>query len=58
MKKHTANNSGHHCSVLEQRHLVSQMTHCDSRAHNAKDTYECYLKATKESRENQACMYA
>ena len=48
--------SDHHCSVLEQRHLVSEMTLCDSSDH--KNTYECYLKATKESRENKACMFS
>jgi len=56
MKKNTKVH-GHHCTVREQRSLVSQMTRCDSRS-TGKKTYDCYLKATQESRENKACMYS
>lgn len=57
MTENTATNQNHHCTVLEQRHLVSEMTKCDKTAHG-RDTYECYLKATQKSRESNACMFA
>ncbi|MCF6247819.1 MAG: hypothetical protein L3J69_10700 [Desulfobacula sp.] len=49
---------GHHCTVLEQKHLVSEMTDCDQTYNTDQSTYECYLKATRKSRENAACMYS
>lgn len=58
MKKDTNNGSNHHCTVLEQKHLVSEMTDCDSAHENHESQYKCYLKATKESRENNSCMYS
>lgn len=57
MKKDTATNGSNYCTVLEQRHLVKEMTACDKLSDSG-ETYECYLKATQESRENNACMYA
>ncbi len=57
MKKNTATHVDTHCSVLRQRDLVSKMTQCDQRSSSG-DTYKCYLNATKESRENNACMFS
>ena len=57
MKKNTAKYHDTHCTVLEQRRLVKKMTQCDNPANN-EDTYKCYLKVTKESRKNKACMYS
>lgn len=56
--KNTANASDNHCNVREQRHLVSEMTKCDHSGNNHQEKLECYLKATKESRESNACMFA
>jgi hypothetical protein len=56
MEKHTEIH--HHCTVLEQKHLVSEMTACDKKLNNYDKKYECYLEATRESRENKACMYS
>lgn len=58
MKKITATLIDNHCTVLEQRHLVSEMTACDIALNNYNEKYECYLEATRESRENKACMYS
>lgn len=57
MEKNTATYHDTHCTVLEQRHLVSKMTQCDKNK-DSRETYDCYLAVTKESRENKACMYA
>ena len=57
MKKNTAKYHDTHCTVLEQRRLVKKMTECDH-TNNTEDTYNCYLKATEESRTNKACMYS
>lgn len=56
--KTSENFSDHHCTVLEQKHLVSEMTQCDKVSSSHEDQYECYLDATRESRENKACMYS
>jgi hypothetical protein len=56
MKKHTE--IDHHCTVLEQKHLVSEMTACDKKPNSYDKKYECYLEATRESRENKACMFS
>ncbi len=53
MKKHTE--IDHHCTVLEQKHLVSEMTDCDKKLNGYDKKYKCYLEATRESRENQTC---
>lgn len=58
MKKTTDDLSNHHCTVLEQKRLVSKMTQCDTSHNHYKIQYECYLKATKENRENNACMFS
>ncbi len=58
MKKTTAAPKGNHCTVLEQKHLVSEMTSCDATLNSYDKKYECYLEATKESRENKACMFS
>ncbi len=50
--------SDHHCTVLEQKHLVSEMTRCDKINQSHSDRYECYLDATKESRVNKSCMFS
>lgn len=50
--------SENYCNVKEQKHLVSRMTECDHYNTDHKKTVECYIKATKESRENNACMYS
>ncbi len=57
MKK-TANASDTYCNVKEQKNLVSKMTDCDSTKNSHSDKVECYVKVTKESRENKACMYS
>jgi hypothetical protein len=56
MKKHTE--IDHHCTVLEQKQLVSEMTACDKEPNTYDQKYECYLEATRESRENKACMFS
>ena len=48
----------HHCSVREQKHLVSEMSRCDQTSPDHDTRYECYLNATRESRESNACMYS
>ncbi len=48
----------HHCNVHAQKELVSKMTRCDESHTRYDKKVECYLKATKESRENKACMYS
>lgn len=58
MKKKIARLSEHHCTILEQRHLVSEMTQCDTLGKSHENRYKCYLKATKKSRNNKACMYS
>ncbi|MFA5903434.1 MAG: hypothetical protein WC836_05825 [Desulfobacula sp.] len=58
MKKNTTTPAEHHCTVLEQKHLVSEMTACDRIFNSYDKKYECYLDATRESRENKACMYS
>ena len=57
MKKDAATTVSSYCTVLEQRHLVKEMTVCDQLSDSG-DTYECYLKVTQENRENNACMYS
>ncbi|MCP3872733.1 MAG: hypothetical protein GY699_06200 [Desulfobacteraceae bacterium] len=56
MKKNTANSLDHHCNVLEQKRLVSEMTECDDSMKDHKNKYNCYLKATKDSRDSKACL--
>ncbi len=58
MKNNNSQSSDYHCTVLEQKHLVSEMTECDNSLKTYDKKYECYLEATKESRENKACMYS
>jgi len=58
MKKDTDVRSDYHCTILEQKHLVSEMTKCDNSIISHDQKYECYLEATKESRENKACMFS
>lgn len=54
----TANASDTYCNVKEQKNLVSKMTECDSKENSHDKKVKCYIKATKESRENKACMYS
>lgn len=54
----TTNHSNNFCNVREQKDLVSKMTECDHSQDSHSKKVECYIKATKESRENKACMYA
>ncbi|MFH2092086.1 MAG: hypothetical protein ABIJ31_06955 [Pseudomonadota bacterium] len=60
--KHTANNpvdkTDNYCKVIEQKHLVEEMTECDVSEDSYEKKVECYTKATKESQENSACMYS
>ena len=58
MKNNTVVRSDYHCTVMEQKHLVSEMTKCDNTLKSYDKKYECYLEATKESRENKACMFS
>ena len=58
MKDNRNRVSDNHCNVLEQRRLVSEMTQCDQDSNLLESKYECYLRATQESRENKACMYS
>ena len=46
-----------HCSVLEEKNLVSEMSECDSRNSKYSDKYDCYLKVSKESRSSKSCVY-
>ncbi len=50
--------SDHHCTVSEQKRLVSELTRCDRLSYSYKEQYQCYLDATKESRKNKACMFS
>jgi hypothetical protein len=58
MKSNKNYHSNYHCTVLEQKHLVAEMTQCDKDSKNHGSQYACYLKATKESRNNKACMFS
>lgn len=56
MKKNTKNSTDPHCTVLEQRHLVSKMTQCDDPLESYNNRYKCYLKATQKSRKSRTCL--
>lgn len=52
----TAKRIDHHCKVRQERNLVSKMTECDFSQKNHKNRLDCYERATRESRENDACI--
>ncbi len=58
MKQDTAQVKNHYCTILDQRHLVSEMSLCDNSYKSHEKKYKCYLNATKKNRENKACMYS
>ena len=58
MKDNRIKVSDNRCTILEQRRLVSEMTQCDQDPNILESKYECYMKATQDSRENRACMYS
>ncbi len=57
MEKKINRVSDNYCNVLEQRRLVAEMTRCDRAEDSQEIRYECYLRAARESRESQGCLY-
>jgi len=59
MKKRHSKAYGHHCSVIEQKRVVAQMSECDANCADNDERLECYAKVTELSgKRERACMFS